>query len=429
MSNSRVQSVRGMREVLPGIASKISETQQRVLQIIRSYAYDEIQIPLLEFTELFARGVGEATDIVEKEMYSLEDRDGVSLSLRPEGTAGCVRALEENGLLYNQIQKVFYAGPMFRYEKPQKGRYRQFTQIGVEAYGLPGPDIDLEQILLARDIWRELGLSQTLTLEINNLGSLESRGKYRSALVDFLQPYEAALDEDSQRRLQTNPLRILDTKNEKTKLILEKAPKLEEFLDSESKGRFSQLCTLLTEQNQDYVINPFLVRGLDYYTDCVFEWKANNIGAQDTICAGGRYDGLVERLGGRKIPAIGFAIGLERMILAINELNQASDSYANAEIYICIIEGNFLGKAMNIAGQIREKCSGFRVRVHMGSGNLKKQLRRADMVGAKWALLIGGEEMKHDTVTLKNLRDGDDGQTTLSIEGAIEKIISKTVKY
>ena len=188
MSNSRVQSVRGMREVLPGLASKISETQQRVLQIIRSYAYDEIQIPLLEFTELFARGVGEATDIVEKEMYSLEDRDGVSLSLRPEGTAGCVRALEENGLLYNQIQKVFYAGPMFRYEKPQKGRYRQFTQIGVEAYGLPGPDIDLEQILLARDIWRELGLSQTLTLEINNLGSLESRGKYRSALVEFLQP-------------------------------------------------------------------------------------------------------------------------------------------------------------------------------------------------------------------------------------------------
>ena len=429
MSNSRVQSVRGMREVLPGIASKISETQQRVLQIIRSYAYDEIQIPLLEFTELFARGVGEATDIVEKEMYSLEDRDGVSLSLRPEGTAGCVRALEENGLLYNQIQKVFYAGPMFRYEKPQKGRYRQFTQIGVEAYGLPGPDIDLEQILLARDIWRELGLSQTLTLEINNLGSLESRGKYRSALVNFLQPYEAALDEDSQRRLQTNPLRILDTKNEKTKLILEKAPKLEQFLDSESKGRFSQLCTLLTEQNQDYVINPFLVRGLDYYTDCVFEWKANNIGAQDTICAGGRYDGLVERLGGRKIPAIGFAIGLERMILAIDELNQASDSYANAEIYICIIEANFLGKAMNIAGQIRDKCSGFRVRVHMGSGNLKKQLRRADMVGAKWALLIGGEEAKHDTVTLKNLRDSDDGQTTLSIEGAIEKIISKTVKY
>ena len=320
MSSSRVQSVRGMREAMHGMASKNSEIQERVLQTIRSYAYDEIQISLLEYTELFARGVGEATDIVEKEMYSLEDRDGVSLSLRPEGTAGCVRALEENGLLYNQTQKVFYAGPMFRYEKPQKGRYRQFNQIGVEAYGFSGPDIDLELILLARDIWEGLGLTEVLTLEINNLGSLEARRKYRLALVEFLQPNKAALDEDSQRRLQTNPLRILDTKNEKTKLILEKAPKLEDFLDSESKERFSRLCALLTEQGQDYVINPFLVRGLDYYTDCVFEWKANNVGAQDTICAGGRYDGLVERLGGRQTPAIGFAIGLERMILALEAL-------------------------------------------------------------------------------------------------------------
>ena len=246
MSSSRVQSVRGMREAMPGMASKISEIQERVLQTIRSYAYDEIQISLLEYTELFARGVGEATDIVEKEMYSLEDRDGVSLSLRPEGTAGCVRALEENGLLYNQTQKVFYAGPMFRYEKPQKGRYRQFNQIGVEAYGFSGPDIDLELILLARDIWEGLGLTKVLTLEINNLGSLESRRKYRLALVEFLQPNKDALDEDSQRRLQTNPLRILDTKNETTKLVLEKAPKLDDFLDSESKERFSRLCALLT---------------------------------------------------------------------------------------------------------------------------------------------------------------------------------------
>ena len=424
MSNSRVQSVRGMREAMPGIASKISQIQERVLQIIRSYAYDEIQIPLLEYTELFARGVGEATDIVDKEMYSLEDRDGVSLSLRPEGTAGCVRALEENGLPYNQTQKVFYAGPMFRYEKPQKGRYRQFNQIGVEAYGLPGPDIDLEQILLARDIWKGLGLSKVLTLEINNLGSLESRRKYRSALVEFLQPNKAALDEDSQRRLQSNPLRILDTKNEKTKLILEKAPRLEEFLDSESKERFSRLCTLLTEQEQDYVINPFLVRGLDYYTDCVFEWKANNVGAQDTICAGGRYDGLVERLGGRQTPAIGFAIGLERMILALDALEKTQEYRVSVDVYVCFLEESFLVKAINIADGIRESGSGLKVRVHMGGGNLKKQLKRADAVGAKWAVLIGEDEVKQNIVTLKNLRDSEDGQTGLSIEGAIKKIMS-----
>ena len=424
MSNSRVQSVRGMREAMPGIAYKISEVQERVLQIIRSYAYDEIQIPLLEYTELFARGVGEATDIVEKEMYYLEDRDGISLSLRPEGTAGCVRALEENGLLYNQTQKVFYAGPMFRYEKPQKGRYRQFNQIGVEAYGFSGPDIDLEQILLARDIWKDLELSKVLTLEINNLGSLESRRKYRSALVEFLRPNKADLDEDSQRRLQTNPLRILDTKNEKTKLILEKAPRLEEFLDSESKERFSRLCTLLTEQEQDYVINPFLVRGLDYYTDCVFEWKANNVGAQDTICAGGRYDGLVERLGGRQTPAIGFAIGLERMVLALDALEQIQESPVSVDVYVCFLEESFLVKAINTADGIRESGSGLKVRVHMGGGNLKKQLKRADAVGAKWAVLIGEDEVKQNIVTLKNLRDSEDGQTGLPIEGAIKKIMS-----
>ena len=328
------------------MAAKISGIQERVLQTIRSYAFDEIQISLLEYTELFARGVGEATDIVEKEMYSLEDRDGVSLSLRPEGTAGCVRALEENGLLYNQTQKVFYAGPMFRYEKPQRGRYRQFNQIGVEAYGFSGPDIDLELILLARDIWEGLGLTKVLTLEINNLGSLESRRKYRLALVEFLQPNKDALDEDSQRRLQTNPLRILDTKNETTKLVLEKAPKLDDFLDSESKERFSRLCALLTEQGQDYVINPFLVRGLDYYTDCVFEWKANNVGAQDTICAGGRYDGLVERLGGRQTPAIGFAIGLERMILALEALEQTQESRVSVDVYVSFLEESLLGLSL-----------------------------------------------------------------------------------
>ena len=313
---------------------------------------------------------------------------------------------------------------MFRYEKPQKGRYRQFNQIGVEAYGFSGPDIDLELILLARDIWEGLGLTEVLTLEINNLGSLEARKKYRLALVEFLQPNKAALDEDSQRRLLTNPLRILDTKNEKTKLILEKAPKLEDFLDSESKERFSRLCALLTEQGQDYVINPFLVRGLDYYTDCVFEWKANNVGAQDTICAGGRYDGLVERLGGRQTPAIGFAIGLERMILALEALEQTQESRVSVDVYVSFLEESLLGKAMNMAELIRKSDAGLRVRVHMGGGNFKKQLKRADAVGAKWAVLIGDEEVKQNIVTLKNMRDSEDGQAGLPIEGAIKKIMS-----
>ena len=313
---------------------------------------------------------------------------------------------------------------MFRYEKPQKGRYRQFNQIGVEAYGFSGPDIDLELILMARDIWEGLGLTEVLTLEINNLGSLEARKKYRLALVEFLQPNKAALDEDSQRRLQTNPLRILDTKNEKPKLILEKAPKLEDFLDSESKERFSRLCALLTEQGQDYVINPFLVRGLDYYTDCVFEWKANNVGAQDTICAGGRYDGLVERLGGRQTPAIGFAIGLERMILALEALEQTQESRVSVDVYVSFLEESLLGKAMNMAELIRKSDAGLRVRVHMGGGNFKKQLKRADAVGAKWAVLIGDEEVKQNIVTLKNMRDSEDGQVGLPIEGAIKKIMS-----
>ena len=257
MTSKSIQSVRGMRGVIPGIAAQYSEIQKQVISVIRSYAYDEIHLPLLEYTDLFARGVGEATDIVEKEMYSLEDRDGVSLSLRPEGTAGCVRALEENGLLYNQTQKVFYTGPMFRYEKPQKGRYRQFNQIGVEAYGFKGPDIDLELLLMTRDIWNELNILSEVSLEINNLGSVGSRLAYRSALIEYLEPIQSELDEDSQRRLHTNPLRILDSKNTKTQDLLSNAPRLENYSDAESRESFAQLCALLDEQGQDYLVNPF----------------------------------------------------------------------------------------------------------------------------------------------------------------------------
>ena len=423
MTNKSIQSVRGMHGVIPGVASQYSEIQKKAVNVIRSYAYDEIHLPLLEYTDLFARGVGEATDIVEKEMYSLEDRDGVSLSLRPEGTAGCVRTLEENGLLYNQTQKVFYTGPMFRYEKPQKGRYRQFNQIGVETYGFKGPDIDLELLLMTRDIWNELNILSEVSLEINNLGSVDSRLAYRSALIEYLTPLQSELDEDSQRRLNTNPLRILDSKNTKTQDILLSAPRLEDYSDEESRESFARLCALLDGQGQDYVVNPFLVRGLDYYTDCVFEWKARGIGAQNTICAGGRYDGLVEKLGGRETPAIGFAIGLERLVLAVEQAQGQLPTIVNADVYVCMLGESLLPKGIELAEQVRQCNTGLRVRVHMGGGNLKKQFKKADASGAKWALLIGEEELEKNLVSLKDLRDSATGQSMLTVEEAIQKIV------
>ena len=423
MTNKSIQSVRGMHGVIPGVASQYSEIQKKAVNVIRSYAYDEIHLPLLEYTDLFARGVGEATDIVEKEMYSLEDRDGVSLSLRPEGTAGCVRTLEENGLLYNQTQKVFYTGPMFRYEKPQKGRYRQFNQIGVETYGFKGPDIDLELLLMTRDIWNELHILSEVSLEINNLGSVDSRLAYRSALIEYLTPLQSELDEDSQRRLNTNPLRILDSKNTKTQDVLLSAPRLEDYSDEESRESFAQLCALLDGQGQDYLVNPFLVRGLDYYTDCVFEWKARGIGAQNTICAGGRYDGLVEKLGGRETPAIGFAIGLERLVLAVEQAQGQLPTIVNADVYVCMLGESLLPKGIELAEQVRQCNTGLRVRVHMGGGNLKKQFKKADASGAKWALLIGEEELEKNLVSLKDLRDSATGQNMLTVEEAIQKIV------
>ena len=424
MSNKTIQAVRGMRGVIPGIAAQHSEIEGKALRVIRSYAYEEMHLPVLEYTELFARGVGESTDIVEKEMYSLEDRDGVSLSMRPEGTAGCLRTLQENGLLYNQTQKVFYTGPMFRYEKPQKGRYRQFNQIGVETYGFKGPVIDLELLLMTRDIWAALNISEEVVLEINNLGSMESRLAYRSALVKHLEPLRSKLDEDSQRRFTTNPLRILDSKNKETQRLLLDAPKLEDYSDDDSRQRFQNLCSLLDEQGQDYVVNPFLVRGLDYYTDCVFEWKAEGIGAQNTICAGGRYDGLVEKLGGRETPAIGFAIGLERLVLLVEASQGGLLEVPSTDVYVCMSSESLINNAMGLAQKVRQKMSKLKVRVHMGGGNLKKQFKKADMSGAKWALLVGDEELEQNLVTIKDLRDSVTGQMTVPLEEAMQKIIA-----
>lgn len=415
-----VQSVRGMRDVLPQEARRWREVADAVTAVIRSYAYEELQLPLLEFTELFARGVGEATDIVEKEMYTLNDRDGDSLSLRPEGTASTVRALNEHGLLFNQTQRVFYSGPMFRYEKPQKGRYRQFYQIGAEAFGFAGPDVDIELILMSAECWRVLGLSDHVLLELNTIGAQPARAAYRDALVAYLEPRQSELDPDSQRRLRTNPMRILDSKNDRTQQVLEGAPLLSQYIDDDSRVHFDQLCAALDAAGVAYVANPKLVRGLDYYTHTVFEWTTQTLGAQGTICAGGRFDGLVEQLGGRSTPAAGFAMGLDRVVLMHEQLSQKPLAEA-VDVYVCYAHESMMRAAQTLAQDLRVDAR--RVRLHMGGGNFKKQLKRADASGADWALILGDQEIADDTVTVKNLRSGEQATVTKSdLEGQLTQL-------
>ena len=417
-----VRAVRGMRDILPQDARMWRHVEDIIQGVIYSFAYEEVRLPLLEFTELFARGVGEATDIVEKEMYTLADRDGDSLSLRPEGTASCVRALEESGLLYNQNQRVTYAGPMFRYEKPQKGRYRQFYQIGAEAFGFAGPDVDAELIAIGAACWKALGISQHISLEVNSLGSNEARIAYKEALVAYLTPLKEQLDEDSQRRLLTNPMRILDSKNPATQGLLELSPQLPDFVDEESKAHFQQLLKILDAMGITYKVNPNLVRGLDYYTHTVFEWVTQDLGSQGAVCAGGRYDGLVKQLGGRNMPAVGFAIGLDRVVLLCElvklEVKQSAD------LYICVLGDELRSKGMILARQLRDEMPQTSVRLHMGGGNFKKQLKRADASGATWAILYGEEEAASGELSLKHLRDVSVGQVKLRVEQIAQRITS-----
>ena len=415
-----VKAVRGMRDILPAHTERWRRVETSILQMLRSYSYAEVRLPLLEYTELFARGVGEATDIIEKEMYSLADRDGDSLSLRPEGTASCVRALEEHGLLYNQTQRVFYAGPMFRYEKPQKGRYRQFSQIGAEAYGFAGPDVDAELIALGYACWQQLGITDRVHLQLNTLGSGAARAAFRQALMDYLQPHAEALDPDSQRRLQTNPLRILDSKVAATQAIVKDAPQLIDFVDAEGLEHFQALQGLLQQLGIPFQLNPNLVRGLDYYTHTVFEWATDDLGAQGAVCAGGRYDGLVERLGGRDTPAVGFAIGLDRVVL-LHELAHPDHSDNSADVYICVTSAEALSAAMQLGQQLRGAAPGLRVRVHMGGGQLKKQFKRADATGATWAVLCGAEN-QDDELVIKHLRDAAIGQRQLPVAEALMQL-------
>ena len=342
-------------------------------------------------------------------MYSLNDRDGDSLSLRPEGTASCVRALLEHGLLFNQTQRVFYTGPMFRYEKPQKGRYRQFSQVGAEAFGFQGPDLDLELLLMCDEFWRALGVRDHVTLEINTIGAKDSRTAYRAALVEYLTPLQEQLDEDSRRRLQTNPMRILDSKIESTQALLNDAPDMQDFLGEDSKANFAELCEMLDSHGVEYVVNPRLVRGLDYYTDTVFEWTTTALGAQGTVCAGGRYDGLVEQLGGRPTPAAGFGLGVDRAVLLHEQVHQ-DQLRSNVDVYVCFAQQSMMRAANEVARDLRS--NNLRVRVHMGGGNFKKQLKRADGSGATWAVIIGEEEIATDSVTVKNLKTGDQRSVT-----------------
>lgn len=400
---AKIQAIRGMNDLLPDQSPVWQYLENKVKQVLFSYGYREIRMPVLEQTELFKRSIGEVTDIVEKEMYTFEDRNGDSLTLRPEGTACCVRAAEQHGLLYNQTQRLWYAGPMFRHERPQKGRYRQFHQIGAECFGFDGPDIDAELIMLTARLWRELGIAEQVRLEINSLGLPEERLAFKTALVAYLDDYHSELDEDSQRRLATNPLRILDSKNPQTRKILEQAPRLSEFLGVESKTHFENLLALLEAAGIDYKLNSGLVRGLDYYSKTVFEWTTESLGAQGTVCAGGRYDGLVEQLGGKPTPGVGFAMGIERLVLLLEELDVVPERVrAEVDVYVVAVGEDANKKAFLIAEAIRDQTD-LRILQNAGGGSFKSQFKKADKSGARFALILGEQELATETVIVKNL--------------------------
>ncbi|PHM24439.1 histidine--tRNA ligase [Xenorhabdus ehlersii] len=416
-----IPAIRGMNDCLPAETAIWQRVESTVKRVLSGYGFSEIRTPIVEQTPLFKRAIGEVTDVVEKEMYTFDDRNGESLTLRPENTAGCVRAGIQHGLLYNQEQRLWYIGPMFRYERPQKGRYRQFHQLGAEVFGLQGPDIDAELILMTARWWRELGIADHVTLELNSIGSLEARANYREALVAFLEQHKEKLDEDCQRRMYTNPLRVLDSKNPEIQQLLNDAPELFDYLDAESKEHFDGLCQLLDSAGIKYRINQRLVRGLDYYNRTVFEWVTSALGAQGTVCAGGRYDGLVEQLGGKATPAVGFAMGMERMVLLVQEVNP--DFVADltvADVYFSSFGEGSQQAALILAEKIRDQLPELRLMTNHGGGNFKKQLTRASKHGAKVALILGEDEIQAGNITVKDLRNGE--QETLSQQAVAARL-------
>jgi len=407
-----IQAIRGMNDFLPADTAIWQRVEDVLKSVLASYGYSEIRLPIVEQTPLFKRAIGEVTDVVEKEMYTFDDRNGESLTLRPEGTAGCVRAGIEHGLLYNQEQRLWYMGPMFRYERPQKGRYRQFHQIGVEVFGLQGPDIDAELIMLNARWWKALGIADHVRLELNSIGSLDARASYREALVAFLEQHKEALDEDCKRRMYSNPMRVLDSKNPDIQTLLNDAPQLGDFLDEESRAHFDGLRALLDDAGIAYTVNQRLVRGLDYYNRTVIEWVTDSLGSQGTVCGGGRYDGLVEQLGGRATPGVGFAMGMERLVLLVQAVNPEFEPARNVDVYVIASGQGVQSAAMQLAEKLRDQLPDMKLMTNFGGGNFKKQFARADKWGARVALVLGEDEQKAGQVVIKDLRNGE--QQTLA---------------
>ena len=416
MSNAIIQPVRGMNDVLPTEISRWQFVESVVRDLLHTYGYDEMRVPVVEQTDLFKRAIGEYTDVVEKEMYSFEDKGGERLTLRPEATAGIVRAAISNGMLRGARHKVWCVGPMFRHEKPQKGRFRQFHQVDVEAIGFAGPDIDAELIALTAQLWRRLGITR-VKLQLNSLGTAEARRAYRALLTDYFRDHRAALDEDSVRRLEGNPLRILDSKNPAMQAIVAAAPSLPEHLDAESQEHFAALRAALDALGIAYEINPRLVRGLDYYSRTVFEWITDALGAQDAVCSGGRYDGLIAQLGGEPTPAIGFAMGVERVVGLLEQSGAAPDP-KGADVYVVAQGDAAVRGALVLAETVRAAMPGRRIEVNLGGGNFKAQFRRADRSGAALALVLGEDELARGIVQLKPLRDEAASATEISLAAA-----------
>lgn len=402
-----IQSVRGMNDYLPQDTLLWRRIEDTLKQVLDTYGYSEIRLPILEQTPLFKHAIGEISDVVEKEMYTFNDRNNNSLTLRPEGTAGCVRAGIEHGLFYNKKQRFWYMGPMFRYERPQKGRYRQFHQLGIEVFGLYGPDIDAEIILLTARCWKILGIAKYLKLELNSIGSLETRAKYRNALVVFLEQHIDALDEVCKSRLYNNPIRVLDSKNPKVQELLNNGPRLSQYLDKTSRTNFDKLCKFLSQMNISHTVNERLVRGLDYYNCTVFEWITTSLGAQGAVCAGGRYNNLVEQFGGPQTPAVGCAIGLDRLVLLVQELNlEFTTPPMRIDVYMIVLGEEAQSMAMRLTEQVRDELPLVKLMTNFEGGSFKKQITRANKFGARFALILGEIEMAEENVILKDLSSG-----------------------
>lgn len=419
---AKLQAIRGMNDILPEQSPTWQYLESCFRNLVHRFGYQEIRFPVLEQTQLFKRSIGEVTDIVEKEMYSFEDRNGDDLSLRPEGTAGCVRAADQHGLLYNQQQRLWYQGPMFRHERPQKGRYRQFHQFGIEAFGMAGPDIDAEVIQLAATLWAELDLTEFVQLELNNIGSADDRKAYGAALSEFLESKSEQLDDDARNRMHSNPMRVLDSKNPEVQKALLDAPALADFVNEDSQQHYAALQQLLTAAGITFVENPRLVRGLDYYNNCVFEWTTDSLGAQGAVCGGGRYDGLVEQLGGKPTLAAGFAIGEERLVLMLDELDKVPASVRKpVDIYIAVVGEQLTELGLSTAAQIRSDFPSLGVISHCGGGKYNNQLKKAFSSGARLAVILEQDDINSSQmVKLRQLRD--DGE---SVEVKIDELTGK----